>query len=142
MKVKEVMTNQVIRISPEESASVAARTLTHYNICVLPVCTHDGKVCGMLTDRDIVTRCLAAERAPGKTRVGEIMTASVVSATPDMEAGAAAAAMAKAQVRRLPGVDRGKLCGMVTLGDLSRNEESVYDATDALAEITSNVSSR
>ena len=142
MKVKEVMTNQVIRISPEESASVAARNLTHYNIGVLPVCTHDGKVCGMLTDRDIVTRCLAAERAPGKTRVGEIMTASVVSATPDMEAGAAAAAMAKAQVRRLPVVDRGKLCGMVTLGDLSRNEESAYDATDALAEITSNVSSR
>ena len=142
MKVKDVMTNQVIRISPEESASVAARTLTHYNIGVLPVCTHDGKVSGMLTDRDIVTRCLAAERAPGKTRVGEIMTASVVSATPDMEAGAAAAAMAKAQVRRLPVVDRGKLCGMVTLGDLSRNEESAYDATDALAEITSNVSSR
>jgi len=142
MKVKDVMTSKVIRISPEESASVAARTLTHYNIGVLPVCTAEGKLCGMLTDRDIVTRCLAAERLPGNTRVREIMTGNVVAAAPDMDTGAAAALMGKAQVRRLPVLEGGKLCGMVTLGDLSQKEESVYDATDALAEITGNVSVR
>lgn len=139
MKVREVMTSPVIRISPEESASVAARTLTHYNIGALPVCGPDGRVCGMVTDRDIVTRCLAADRAPGQTSVRAIMTAGVVAAGPDMDAGVAAALMAKEQVRRLPVVENGRLCGMISLGDLSHNEQSAPDATEALAEITSNV---
>ena len=60
MKVRELMTPRVIRIAPEENAAVAARTLTHYNVGALPVCTPDGRLCGMLTDRDIVTRCLAS----------------------------------------------------------------------------------
>lgn len=142
MKVKEVMTPQVIRISPEETVAVAARTLTHYNIGVLPVCTNDGGICGVLTDRDIVTRCLAAGHRPEKTPVRAIMTNTVISALPDMDAGVAASLMARRQVRRLPVVDGGKLCGMVTLGDLSQNQDTAPDATDALAEITGNVADR
>lgn len=139
MKVKDIMTPRVIRISPEESATVAARTLTHYNIGVLPVCGGDGRLCGMLTDRDIVTRCLAAGRRAEDTPVSSIMTSRVVAAAPDMDVSAAASLMARQQVRRLPVVDRGNLCGVVSLGDLSRQEQSAPDATDALAEISSNV---
>lgn len=142
MKVREVMTSPAIRISPEESASVAARTLTHYNIGALPVCGADGRICGMLTDRDIVTRCLAANRMPGNTTVRDIMTGSVVAVRPDMDTGAAASLMAREQVRRLPVVENGRLCGVISLGDLSQNEQSAPDATDALAEITSNVANR
>lgn len=142
MKVKEVMTPKVIRISPEETAAVAARTLTHYNIGVLPVCGGDGTVCGMLTDRDIVTRCLATGHRPEDTPVRAIMTNTVISARPDMDVTAAASLMARRQVRRLPVVESGKLCGMISLGDLSRNEDTAPDATDALAEITGNVADR
>ena len=60
MKVKEIMSGPVIRIHDKENVAVAARTLTHYNIGALPVCGSDGKLCGVLTDRDIVTRCMAA----------------------------------------------------------------------------------
>ena len=142
MKVKEVMTPKVIRISPEETTAVAARTLTHYNIGVLPVCGTDGDICGVLTDRDIVTRCLAAGRRPEDTPVRTIMTNTVVSARPDMDVGAAASLMARRQVRRLPVVQAGRLCGMVSIGDLSRCEESAPDAVDALAEISGNVAER
>ena len=142
MKVQEVMTQTVIRISPMESAAVAARTLTHYNIGALPVCGGDGRLCGVLTDRDIVTRCLAAGQQPEKTLVRSIMTNNVVSIRPDMDLGVAASLMAKRQVRRLPVVENGNLCGMISLGDLSRNEQSAPDATDALAEISSNVAQR
>ena len=142
MKVKEVMTQTVIRISPEESAAVAARTLTHYNIGALPVCGGDGRLCGVLTDRDIVTRCLAAGQQPEKTLVRSIMTNNVVSVRPDMDLGVAASLMARRQVRRLPVVENGSLCGMISIGDLSRNEQSAPDATDALAEISSNVAQR
>lgn len=142
MKVKDVMTSRVIRISPEESAAVAARTLTHYNIGVLPVCGGDGKLCGVLTDRDIVTRCLASGRRAEETPVRGIMTNQVVSVSPETDVSAAASLMARQQVRRLPVVRDGEVCGMVSLGDLSQCEQSAPDATDALAEITSNVARR
>ena len=140
MKVRELMTPRVIRIAPEENAAVAARTLAHYNVGALPDCTPEGRLCGMLTDRDIVTRCLASGRQPENTTVGDIMTRNVVTAMPEMDAGVAASLMARQQVRRLPVVQNGSVCGMVTLGDLSRNDQSAPDAADALAEITGNVS--
>ena len=142
MKLRQVMTNPVIRIHPEESAAVAARMLTHYNIGILPVCGSDGKVCGLVTDRDLVTRCLAAGRSPASTTVGQIMTARVISAAPDMDAAMAAGLMGREQIRRLPVLENGRLCGMVSLADLARAEETSIEAGDALAEISSGLSSR
>lgn len=142
MKVRDVMTSPVVRIDRNEAVSVAARTLTHYNIGALPVCKSDGTVCGMITDRDIVTRCLASGRIPEQTKVRDIMTSQVLSVQPDMEAGVAAHLMGRQQVRRLPVVESGKLCGMLSLGDLATSEEAVYDAGDALGEISSNISRR
>ena len=142
MKLRDIMTNPVIRIHPDESVSVAARTLEHYNIGVLPVCGSDGNVCGMVTDRDLVTRCLAAGRSPASTPVRDVMSAGVISAKPDMDAWAAASLMGREQIRRLPVMENGKLCGMVSLGDLAIKEETSIDASDALADISSNLSSR
>ena len=142
MKVRDVMTSPVVRIDSDEPVSVAARTLTHYNIGALLVCKADGTVCGMLTDRDIVTRCLAANRSAEQTKVREVMTSQVMYVQPDMEAAVAAHLMGRQQVRRLPVVENGKLCGMLSLGDLATSEEAVYDAGDALGEISSNISRR
>ena len=142
MKLRDVMTNPVIRIHPDESVAVAARTLAHYNIGILPVCGGDGRVCGLVTDRDLVTRCLASGRSPASTTVREVMTTQIVAARPDMEASAAAGLMGREQIRRLPVMENGKLCGMVSLGDLAVQEESSYDAGDALSEISGNLSSR
>ena len=142
MKIRDVMTSPAIRIHPEEPVSVAARTLEHYNIGALPVCGSDGRLQGLVTDRDIVTRCLATGHRPEDTPVRAIMTNTVISACPDMDVTAAASLMARRQVRRLPVVESGRLCGMISLGDLSRNEDTAPDATDALAEITGNVADR
>ncbi len=142
MKLREVMTNPVVRIHPEESVSVAARTLSRYNIGALPVCGSDGRLCGMVTDRDIVTRCLASGRAPGSTAVRDVMTSQVIFAQPDMEVTLAAGLMGREQIRRLPVVENERLCGMVSLGDLAVKEESSIDAGDALTGISENLSSR
>ena len=142
MKVKHLMTPAVISVTPDESAAVAARLLTHYNIGALPVCTEKGKLCGMVTDRDVVIRCVAANLDPDKTQVKQIMTRPVQTATPDMEAGVAAHLMGSRQIRRLPVVDGQTLCGMVSLGDIARQEDSVMDAADALQDITERVSNR
>lgn len=139
MKVKDVMTTPAIRIDPGESVEVAARTLAQYNIGVLPVCNAGGALCGMVTDRDLVTRCLAANRSAEKTTVREVMSSSILSVKPDMDTGVAAHLMGRQQVRRLPVVENGKVCGMVSLGDLAVREESVMDAADALMDISNNV---
>ena len=142
MKVRDIMTNTVIGIGAEESVEVAARQLAHYNIGALPVLSQDGKVCGMVTDRDLVIRCVASGQAPANTTVRQVMTKQVVSAQPDMEVGVAAHLMGRQQVRRLPVTENGKLCGMVSLGDLANREESAMDAADALSDITGKISYR
>ena len=142
MKLREIMSKQVIRIHPEESVAVAARMLANYNIGILPVCGSDGRLCGLVTDRDLVTRCVASGRPAASTPVREVMTANIVAGKPDMDVSAAAGLMGRLQVRRLPVLENGRLCGMVSLGDLAVKEETVFDATDALADISSGLSRR
>lgn len=142
MKLREVMSNPVIRIHPDETVAVAARTLTHYNIGILPVCGGDGRICGLVTDRDLVTRCLAAGRSAANTPIRDVMTSKIISARPDMDTAVAAGLMGREQIRRLPVVENGRLCGMVSLGDLAVKEESSLDAGDALTGISSTLSRR
>ena len=142
MKLRDIMAHPVVRIHPEESVAVAARILARYNIGLLPVCGGDGRVCGVVTDRDLVTRCIASGRQPASTQVREVMTTQVVAVRPDMDAAAAAYLMGKQQIRRLPVVENGRICGMVSLGDLAGREETGNDAKGALADISNNVSVR
>ena len=139
MKVRDIMTGCVVRIGDREPVEVAARAFTHYNVGVLPVCGEDGRLCGVVTDRDLVTRCMAAGRAAGTVRVKDVMTNRVVTAGPDMDVEVAAHLMGREQVRRLPVVENGKLCGMVSLADMAVSEYANMDAADALAEITTNI---
>ena len=140
MKLREIMTQQVVRIHPEESVCVAARMLEHYNIGILPVCGGDGRLCGLVTDRDLVTRCVASGRNPAATAVREVMTRNVVAAEPDTEIGEASRLMGKKQIRRLPVLENGKLCGMVSLGDMANREFSAGNAREALTEISNHLS--
>ena len=142
MKLRDIMTNQVVRIHPEETVAVAARMLEHNNIGAMPVCGSDGRLYGMVTDRDLVTRCLAAGKSPQTTSVREVMTGKVYVGRPDMEVSLAASLMGREQIRRLPVMENGRLCGMVSLGDMAREEGSSIEAGDALAEISSHLSSR
>lgn len=140
MQVKDIMTRQVIRIRPEEPVAVAARTLERYNIGALPVCGGDGRLCGVVTDRDLAIRCLAADKTGELTRVRDVMTAQVTSVTPDMELNDAAQMMARQQIRRLPVTENGKLCGMLSLADLALRQGA--DAENALRGISSTLSRR
>lgn len=141
MEIKDIMTQSVVSVDPSESVEVAARTMAQHNIGALPVVS-GGKLCGMLTDRDIVTRCLAASRQPSNTQVKQVMTEQVTAVRPNMEIGAAAHLMGRLQIRRLPVVEGGKVCGMVSLGDMAVRDETAMDAGDVLCDVSSNLSQR
>ena len=95
-----------------------------------------------MTERDLVTRCIAAGRSPEGTAVKALMTSGVTAAGADMDASEAARLMAQQQIRRLPIVENGRLVGVVSLGDLIRTSACDEEAGRALAKITDNVSHR
>jgi len=139
MQVKDLMSSGVISITPEENASLAARLIARHNIGALPVCSSDGKLRGILTDRDIVLRCVAADSSPEQTRVKDIMTRGVVTVSPEDDIREASRLMASGQVRRLPVVEEGRVVGMLSLGDLARTQQFDMEASKALSEISSNI---
>ena len=139
MKLRDIMSQTVVKVQPQESVAVAARLLVNHNIGALPVCDREGKLCGMVTDRDLVTRCIAANRLPEQTKVQDVMTGRLICASAEMDVSVAARLMGREQVRRLPVIENGKVCGMVSVGDLVGREEGSYDAAEALEGICSNL---
>lgn len=139
MKVKEMMSHKPITITPEENLAVAARLLSRYNIGALPVCSKEGKLRGMVTDRDIVLRCVATEEDACSVRVSEVMTRRVISVDAEESIEKAAELMASRQIRRLPVESGGKVVGMVSLGDLARVPDFSTEAASALESVSSNL---
>ena len=139
MKVCEIMSSKVVCIRQDEPVSAAAKLLKRSNVGALPVCDDARRLRGIVTDRDIVTRCVALDADPAETRVAEIMSRGVVTASPLDEVAHAARVMSADQVRRLPVLDEGKLVGMVTLCDMARESRCDMEAANALTEISGNL---
>ena len=139
MQVRDLMNQSVVSITPAESASLAARLLSRHNVGSLPVCGEDGGLRGIVTDRDIILRCVAAEEDPAQTMVRDIMTRSCTAVSPHDDCRQAARLMSKQQVRRLPVVEEGRLVGMLSLADLARSHRYDMEAAQALSEISENI---
>ena len=119
MKIAQVMTRGVDLIDPEATLQEAARTMAEEDVGFLPVGEND-RVVGMITDRDIAVRAVAAGRDPTKTRVRQVMTNQVRYCFEDEDVERAAETMGRELVRRLPIVNRKKrLVGVVSLGDIA-----------------------
>lgn len=118
MKVSEAMTRDVRVASPDQTIQEAARTMAELDTGVLPVGENDRLV-GMITDRDITVRAVAAGKGP-QTSVREAMTPDVRYCFDDEDTDQVARTMADSQVRRLPVLNRDKrLVGILSLGDIA-----------------------
>ena len=142
MKVSDIMNDSVVSISEDESVALASRLLSRHNVGSLPVCDGSGALRGMVTDRDIVLRCVATDRSPRETSVGEIMTRSLVTVNPGDDAGRAGELMGSAQVRRLPVTENGRLVGIVSLGDMAKVALLNDESGRALTQVSENLRMR
>ena len=134
MKVSDVMTREVQTISPDQTAKEAANFMLSTDAGSIPV-TDGERLVGMITDRDIAVRGVAKGNGPD-TLVSELMTKDCITAREDDDVATIASKMSEAQVRRLPVVDGDeKLCGIVSLGDLSRDGDD-QSASQALAGVS------
>ncbi len=142
MHISDIMTDRVVAVGLEEPVVAAARLLKQHNLGALPVCDDRGQLRGMLTDRDIVLRCVAAEADPRTTQVADVMSRGIVTTRPDEDIGRAVYLMSKDQVRRLPVMEDGRLVGMVTLCDMARSCSCDSEVAEALTEISANLRRR
>jgi CBS domain-containing protein len=135
MKVSEVMTRDVQTIRPDQPVQQAANFMLSADAGSIPV-TEGDRLIGMITDRDIAVRGVAKGHGPD-TPVRELMTNDIVSVRIDDDCEEAASRMSEAQVRRLPVIDeQERLCGIVSLGDLSRetDEETAGQALEGISQ--------
>jgi CBS domain-containing protein len=124
MKIAECMTSEVQTVTPDQPIREAAQFMLRSDAGSMPVCDGDRLV-GMVTDRDITVRAVAEGRGPD-TPVREAMTDHVDYCFDDDDVEEVAMKMSDTQVRRFPVLSRegGRLVGIVSLGDLTRSDES------------------
>ncbi|BCB79183.1 CBS domain-containing protein [Phytohabitans flavus] len=131
-KVRELMTPHPVTLAPDASLAAAAKQMRAKDIGDVLVVGGDGRLRGIVTDRDIIVRVLAEERDVSSTTIGEICSPDLAVIGPDDDSDQAVQMMRQRAVRRIPVVDRGELVGVLSLGDMAIER----DPRSALADIS------
>jgi CBS domain-containing protein len=126
MKVRDVMTTDIKSAQLDTTIEEIATMMRDGDVGAVPV-LDDGELCGILTDRDIVVRCIAEGNDPAETTVEDILSEDLKTVSPNQNTEEAARLMAELQVRRLPVVEKGELVGMVSIGDLAVKSDTDED---------------
>jgi len=132
MRVKECMCNKVIKANGDTSLREIAKLMENNGVGSIPICDDNGKVVGFITDRDIITRCVAANGDCSKIKASDVMTKQVIKTTPDTDIKEVCETMSTNQIRRLPVIENNKIVGMLSLGDISHFEEEENDVGKTL----------
>jgi len=136
MKISEIMTKEVISLSVDDTVERAAQLMKEYNIGSIPVNTEGRGVVGIVTDRDIILRCVAEGKNIKGQKIREIMTSNPVVGDENINVNDATRIMSERQIRRLPIISNDKLIGIVSLGDLALEPNLKQETTDVLGEIS------
>ena len=135
MKAKDVMTKDPATLGPEATLGEAATLMRQEDCGSIPI-VDGGRLVGIVTDRDIVIRAVAAGKDARSTKVSEVMSADPVCISPDTDVDEAADVMADRQIRRLPVVEDGKLAGILVIGQIARREPDEQQTGETLKEIS------
>jgi CBS domain-containing protein len=131
--VRDIMERDPVTLDESSTVLDAARQMRDRDIGDVLVTSNDGKLVGIVTDRDTVVRAIADGRDPSGTPLREVCSRSVTTLSPDDSLETAASRMRESSVRRLPVVDDGRPLGIVSIGDLAieRDEQSALAGISA-----------
>jgi len=116
---KDAKYQDVVTVGPNETIAAAIEKLVEHDRGSLPVCSKNGKLVGIITERDIARKVFARKGASvEKTRIKEVMSTPVIIGSPDDDADYAISVMKEKRIRHLPIVDNENIIGMVTMRDL------------------------
>ncbi|GAA3478157.1 CBS domain-containing protein [Streptomyces yanii] len=132
---RDIMTPDAECIGANESALLAAHKMAELGVGALPICGADERLKGVLTDRDIVVKVLAADKDPAQIKAGELAQGEAVTIGADDDASEILHTMSEHKVRRLPVIDGHTLVGMVSQADVARAlpDPDVGDLLEALS---------
>ena len=137
--VRHAMTESPETAGPGMNAADAAAMMKQFDTGVIPV-AEEGRLLGLVTDRDLVVRVLAERKDPLDVRLEDIATTATITVTPDTKLSEARSMMAEHRIRRLPVVKNGELVGILSLGDVAQADASERAVGEALQEISESVS--
>lgn len=117
---REIMTPGAQLIRASDTVTTAAQRMAELGVGALPICGEDDQLAGMITDRDIVVKVLAANKDPMAVHAGELAQGTLVTIGADDSSDEVLRTMAEHQVRRLPVIDGHDVIGMITQADVAR----------------------
>jgi CBS domain-containing protein len=132
---RDLMTPDVTCVKEDQTLVDAARMLRDLDVGALPICGNDNRLKGMLTDRDIVVKCLADGGDPSSVTAGSLGEGKPVTIGADDDVREALEVMQEHQVRRLPVIDGHDLVGILTQADIARSL-SATETGETVAEIS------
>lgn len=134
--LKEAMTRTVECVKPDDPVQDIAARMKNLDLGSFPVCDDQGRVVGMITDRDLVLRVMAEGRDPWTARVRDVMTREVATVGEEESVESAEELMKERQIRRIPVVDREhRLTGYFSIGRLARTGNA-SDSREVLKRVT------
>lgn len=134
MKVADIMVRTAASCHANANLGEAVEIMWHHNCGVLPVVSEDGKVTGVITDRDICIALGTRNRLPGEIAVKDVAGPHIHSCKPDDDVHAALETMARAKVRRLPVLNKnGRLEGILSMDDIVSHADTASPARDPSA---------
>jgi CBS domain-containing protein len=131
---REIMHAGAECIGENDSLQYAAQRMRDLDVGAMPICGRAGRLEGILTDRDIVIRCVAADGDPNKITAGELAQGAPVTVDSATDVTDVLIAMEEHQIRRLPVLENQRLVGMISEADLARHlpEHAVVAFVEAI----------
>jgi CBS domain-containing protein len=127
-KISEIMSSAPVSLAATQPVSAAARAMKEHGIGAVLVLA-DGKLTGLVTDRDITVRVLADNRDPQATTLGDICSSDLAVVGPDDDVIQATRLVRDRAVRRIPVVKNGIPVGIVSIGDLAPDKDALLDVS-------------
>jgi len=126
MKVKDCMCDDVCCVKPNAKVQEVAKLMAQNHIGCVPVCDNNNCICGIVTDRDVLLRCVACDKDIHQTPVIDIMSCNVYTCQENDEMSNAESKMGQQQIRRLPVCDnQNRIVGILTMGDIAQNNQQL-----------------
>ena len=137
---RDIMTGSAECASVNDSLADAARKMRDLDVGALPICGDDNRLAGVITDRDIVVKCIADGGDPTSTKVSQLAEGKPVTIGADDSIEEVLRTMTEHGVRRLPVIDGHELIGIVSQADVAKNlpEDKVGDLVEAISSAPSN----
>ncbi len=126
MKVKDCMCDDVCCVKSNAKVQEVAKLMAQNHIGCVPVCDDNDCICGIVTDRDVLLRCVACDKNIHQTPVSDIMSCNVYTCQENDEMSNAESKMGQQQIRRLPVCDnQNRIVGILTMGDIAQNNQQL-----------------